>query len=138
MRASPLKISKQNLLNEALEKINIHADEAEAIKDNYGVVGYDIGDHILVAKPMLFNGHIVSCDRNKIMFNAIRRCTKILFYIQNHNTFYEFDPVEVNAHPASFINRRKTIEMVNFDIYLGKKLSCVDMFNKQLKLCIGV
>ena len=127
-----LKISDRNILQEALSKL--HCSCREPIKDKYGVIGYDIGQYILVAKPMLFNGSIVSCHKNKIVFRAIQSVCKILFYISAHNCFYWFEPVEILNHPESFLNRRKTITMINFPIELGHRISPIDVLEGQLTL----
>lgn len=87
------------------------------IHDKHGVVGYDLGDRILVAKKSTY-GDIVSVSEGIWSRTKIQR-KKIVMYLQNSRYFYEFDPNKIKE--VSYNKRGKT-KMVNFDIRNGVNL----------------
>jgi hypothetical protein len=106
------KQSHKGLLKKALALLG---NEGKPIFDSIGIVAFDLGDKILVAKPNPY-GYIVSCNKGLLSLEK-----NILMYIGANKAFYLFDLAEIKADPQSFINRRGEIEMFNFHIRLGKR-----------------
>ena len=126
-----LKISKGGLLKEALAKLHIDEVNTNPVRDKYGIIGYEIGKYVLVAKPMFFCGDMVSCHKD-VCWRAIKTGKKILFYISLYNSFYEFNATEVLSN--GFRNRRGGAEMLNFYVSTGQKVSMSDLMANQLTL----
>lgn len=126
-----LKVSDKGLLKEALAKLHIPEDKTKPVRDNYGIIGYEISAHVLVAKPMFYKGTILSCH-NDIIYRAMVTSKKILFYISYYNSFYEFEPGEVSF--SGHRNRRGNATMVNFFVSQGQKVSIYCLMEKQKTL----
>jgi len=117
-----LKISRKSILKEALALLK--KEGSEEVRDEYGVIGYYVNEHILVAKSMPYRGY-VSMHRSLLKKAALRR-KKILFYIHEDESFHEFEPSYLCSRlefrdSDVFINHRRNVPMVNFPLSMGTR-----------------
>jgi len=131
MYNAKLNVSKRGLLKEALVKLHIEEVNTIPVRDNHGIIGYEINNHVLVAKPMFYRGTIVSCHKD-IAWRALKTGKKILFYISSYNSFHEFVPSR--AMEFGFSNTRGGALMINFEVSIGQRVSFYDLMEKQLTL----
>ena len=86
------------------------------IYDKSGLIGYEIGQHVVVAKTYSY-GWIVSAHK-KIVELAQKKRKGLVMYIDKSNRFYMFNPKDVLKYGK--INYRGDNVMINFDINMGE------------------
>jgi hypothetical protein len=89
------------------------------LKDDVGVFAYDTNYGILTAKKYIW-GFLVSCHK-RILYSSLNQKKKIIMYIADNGKYYIFEPKEILKDKQTVTNLRNEIEMVNFNIKLGKR-----------------
>lgn len=119
-----LNIKREGLLPMALKKYTEAEAEGfpkfglvKALRDSYGLIAYEGAQYVLVAKSYPY-GDIVSINR-KLFERVLQLQKKLVMYIGSSDKFYEFDLTQLSD---TKINRRGSIEMVNFSIRDGANL----------------
>jgi len=97
--------------------------EAPPLQDEYGVFGFSFSNFVVVAKsyvlPFQQWDDMVSCHKRAVI-SAINMKKKLLMYIGEMESFFEFDPNEV--YEKSLENIRGTSIMLNFLLSLGREI----------------
>lgn len=97
--------------------------EAPPLQDEHGIFGFVFKDFIVVAKSYIvgnsFIRDMVSCHKRAV-YSAYNGGKKLLMYIKESKTWFEFDPAIIMNNSVE--NIRGSSIFLNFSIDLGEEI----------------
>jgi len=92
-------------------------------RDRNGIIAIPITDgyesFYIVAKKYLLYDRIASIERN-LVIDALKRKMRFLFYVDELEQWYVFDPIDIIKPGVSQSSYRGDVEYLDFDISIRK------------------